>query len=449
MLVADLFCGLGGASAGIEAALDRPVDIAVNHDPEAIALHRANHPRTRHYCESIEKVDPRVALGGDPIDMAWFSPACQHHSRARGGKPVENKSRGLAWMVTSWAARVSPRVCFVENVPDFLTWGPIRNGRPVAKHIGRYYREWVRRLTKLGYNVDWRTLAACDYGSPTTRERVYVIASKDEPRWPMPSHGEPGNLFGLTPYRTAAECIDWSVPVPSIFDRDKELVPNTMRRIARGIRKFVLECDDPYFVGDTVPSLIQVSYGERPGQDPRILDIRRPLGTVVAGGIKHGLVVAFLARHFGGKGTSGSSMREPVRTVTTVDHHAIVTATLEGRPDHSESVAAFLTTYYGTAIGSSLRRPLNTATTHDRFALVMVKGVPHRITDIGMRLLTPRELARAQGFPDSFILDAQVNGRNLSKTAQVRMVGNSVCPDMAEAIIRANIQHPNAFRAAA
>lgn len=447
MLIVDGFAGGGGASSGIELALGVSPSIAINHDPEAIAMHRANHPSTIHYCESIYKVRPEVATGGASPDFAWFSPACQHFSSARGGKPVTNRARGLAWTVTSWAQRVRPRVIAVENVTEWLTWGPLdENGRPRTKDAGRYFRAWCAKLRHLGYTVDWRKLRACDYGAPTTRERLYVLASLDgASRWPAPTHGEPGNCLGLAPYRSAAECIDWSVPCQSIFDRDRPLVEATLRRLARGVQRFVIDDSNPYIVGgDRAATLAQVGYGERPGQAPRVFDIRKPLSTVVAGGNKHELVVAFLARHFGGRGTDGSSLRQPMRTVTTQDHHALVTATLDGEPDHSAQVAAFLMTYYSSSTGSSLRAPLPTVTTHDRFALVTVDGYPHRITDIKTRHLTPRELATAQGFPADYVLDPVIDGKPLSRSAQVRMVGNSVCRQVAAAIARANVRTPEA-----
>ena len=451
MLIVDGFAGGGGASTGIEWGSGFAPTIAINHDPEAIAMHAINHPSTRHYCESIYKVRPEVATAGASPDFAWFSPDCTHFSQAKGGKPVSSGRRGLAWMVTAWAQRTSPRMIAVENVPQFLTWGPLDvNDRPRADAAGRYFRAWASKLRRLGYRVDWRRLRACDYGAPTTRERLYVLAGLEcDPRWPEPTHGEPGNVLGLAPYRAAAECIDWTIPCRSIFDREKPLVAKTLARIARGVQKFVIDDPDPYIVGgDRAATLVQLSFGEREGQAPRVYDIRRPLSTVVAGGVKHALVVAFLARHFGGRGTPGSSLREPARTVTTQDHHALVTATLDGQPDRSEQVAAFLMSYYGTSTGSSLRAPLPTVTTHDRFALVTVHGVPHRITDIATRHLTPRELASAQGFPADYVLDPQIDGKPLSRTAQVRMIGNSVCPPVAAAIVRANVGAGAARRAA-
>lgn len=255
-------------------------------------------------------------------------------------------------------------------------------------------------------------------------------------------------MFGLPPHRDAASCIDWTVPCRSIFERERPLVEKTLARIARGIDKFLINDPDPYIVGGGAGFLIQKGFGERVGQDPRTFDIRRPLSTVVAGGVKHELAVAFLARHFGGSGTAGSRMDEPARTVTTQDHHALVEAVLDGEPDRSEQVAAFLMAYYGTGTGQSLRRPLRSVTTRDRFALVTIHGIEHRITDIRTRHLIPRELARAQGFPDSYVFNRGANGRALSTSAQVRLIGNSVCPPVGAAIVRANCEDLIARQAA-
>lgn len=472
-LIVDSFAGGGGASLGIEMALGRSPDIAVNHDAEAIAMHAANHPATYHYLDDVWHVDPAAACAGRPVDLAWFSPNCTFFSRARGGKPLDRGNRALAWVVVRWAKAVRPRVIALENVVELLKWGPLdEHDRPRPEKAGFTWRRWVRELERIGYRVEWRVLRACDYGAPTTRERLFVVARCDgeEIRWPAPTHGPAGNLFGLAPYRTAAEVVDWSIPCPSIFDRD--LADATLRRIATGIVRHVIRAAEPFVVtmrggdsshiaasasslGDPLrtvsaggnhhaivsPTLIQTSYGERVGQSPRVLDLHQPLGTVVAGGQKHALVAAFLARHFGGpngNGNAGSSLRAPVPTVTTQDHNALVTAELGG-PDRRAEVRAFLATYYGTDQRGDLRDPLATVTTRDRFGLVTIEGVAHEIWDIGMRLLVPRELARAQGFPDTYVLDPVHNGKRLSKTAQVRMIGNSVAAPVAAAVVRANV----------
>jgi len=495
-LVVDNFAGGGGASLGIALALGRGPDIAVNHDAEAIAMHLANHPETHHYCESVWDVDPIKACGGEPVSLAWFSPDCKHFSKAKGGKPVEKGIRGLAWIVVRWAKAVRPALIVLENVEEFQTWGPLADdGRPDPARKGYTYRSWVRKLEGAGYRVEARELRACDYGAPTIRKRLFVIARCDGLPivWPAPTHG-PGRAL---PWRTAAECIDWSLPCPSIFGRKRPLAENTLRRIARGMWKHVLEAADPFIVplthhGDarthsirdpfpTVtaahrgelayisPTLIQTGYGERPGQVPRVPGLDKPLGTVVAGGAKHALVAAFLAKHYGGHEGSGASLRQPFATVTTIDHHALVSSHLlklygssaQGVPlaepmptvtaggGHLAEVRAFLLKYYSTDGQPDLRTPMHTVTTKDRFGLVTVAGEDYAIVDIGMRMLTPRELARAQGFPDSYRLCDVDTSLPLSKTAQVRMIGNSVCPPMARAIVAANYVETSDRRAAA
>ena len=461
-LIIDSFAGGGGASTGIELALGRGPDIAINHDDEALALHAANHPLTRHYCENVWKVDPVEVCGGRRPALAWFSPDCRHFSKAKGGKPRSKKSRSLAWVVVRWARAVRPRVIILENVEEFATWGPLLpDGRPCPARKGFTFRRWRAQLEDCGYEVEFKELRACDYGAPTSRKRLFVIARSDGLPivWPTPTHG-PGRL----PYRTAAECIDWSIPCPSIFTRKKPLAEATLRRIARGVRRYVIEEAEPFIVpmrgtdaahssvhstrsplstvtgggthhGLVVPTLVQTGYGERPGQDPRSLDLHRPLGTVVGCGVKHALVAAFLARHYGGHENDGAPLGRPIHTITTQDHHHLVTVGLAER--RTEQVRAFLLKYYSTNQDPRLEEPLHTVTTKDRFGLVTVAGVDYEIADISMRMLVPRELYRAQGFPDTYKIDVQHNGRPLSKTSQVRMVGNSVCPPLAAALVRA------------
>lgn len=525
-LVIDSFAGGGGASLGIEQAIGRPVDIAINHDREAIAMHMANHPETKHYQEDVWGVDPVKATGGQAVALAWFSPDCTHHSKARGGKPRDKNIRGLAWVALRWAAKVRPRVIILENVEEFRSWGPLnRRRRPKRAHKGETFDRWVRQLRELGYDVEWRELRACDFGAPTSRKRLFVIARCDgEPiAWPAPTHSDPKKpMFALAPYRTAAECIDWTIPTPSIFERPKPLAAATLRRIANGIRRYVIESPEPYVVnlthggrleslrepfttitgahrgekalvtpflagithnksggqttpGDSpmptittskggeqaliAPTLVQTGYGERAGQSPRSLDIEEPLGTVVGGGAKHALVAGFLAKHFGGHETPGSSLDEPADTVTARDHHSLVASNLlklygtnsgagmeEPMPTvtatgwHLGEVRAFLAAYYGNdKDGQAVSDPFRTVTSKERFGLVTVEGMPYAIVDIGMRMLAPRELFRAQGFPDGYIIDAVVAGRRLSKTDQIRMCGNSVCPPIARALVEANV----------
>lgn len=445
-LIVDCFAGGGGASTGIEWALGRSPDIAVNHDPEALAMHQANHPRTLHLVGDIWDVSPAAVAEGRPVGLLWASPDCKHFSKAKGGSLKRSKEiRSLAWVVVEWARSVRPRVIILENVEEFQTWGPLdEHGRPDPARKGETFAEWLAALRAEGYVVEWRELRACDYGAPTTRKRLFLIARCDGLPivWPSPTHGR---LDGL-PYRSAAECIEWSLPCPSIFARTRPLAENTLRRIARGIRRFVIESARPFIIpvshaGDdraqsidepvrtitassrspfalVAPTLIQTGYGERPGQAPRALDLQAPLGTVVAGGAKHALVCAFLAKHYGGNETPGSSLGRPFDTVTCKDHHALVTAALG--PARNESVRAFFTEHH-------LGEPR-----------VTVDGMIYEVVDIGMRMLEPRELFRAQGFRDDYRIAPIVNGKPLTKTAQVRMCGNSVSPPMAAALVAAN-----------
>ncbi|PZM63477.1 DNA cytosine methyltransferase [Paenibacillus dendritiformis] len=564
-IIVDNFAGGGGASTGIELATGRSVDIAINHDPAAIAMHIANHPETEHYCESVWDVDPRKATRGRPVGLAWFSPDCKHFSKAKGGKPVEKNIRGLAWVAVRWAATVRPRVIILENVEEFKTWGPLtEDGQPDISQKGRTFRSFVNALRRHGYVVEWQELRACDYGAPTIRKRLFLVARCDGRPivWPEPTHGDPESpevkSGKLLPWRTAAEIIDWSIPCPSIFERKKPLAENTLRRIARGIERFVINnptpfivrvnhsgsnhhyCDSieepfktvtskngwglvtPYiarigqtgFGGDRLqydiedplttvttkaehllvtpvlgvntsghpgsppteplrtvttgghhmlisPTLIQMGYGERPGQEPRILDLGKPIGTVTAGGNKFGLAAAFLAKHYGGGYTGpGNGADEPLSTVTTVDHNALVTSHLiklrgtcqDGQPVtepmptitagglHVGEVRAFLLKYYGSADnGQQLDEPLHTVTTKDRFGLVTIAGVDYQIVDIGMRMLEPHELFAAQGFPPDYIIDRDHQGQKYSKAAQVARCGNAVPPPFAEALVRANL----------
>lgn len=497
-LVVDLFAGGGGASTGIEAAIGRHVDLAVNHDAAAVSLHEANHPQTRHFVSDVFEVDPLAVTDGQPVGLLWASPDCKHFSKAKGGKPVSKRVRGLAWVVVKWAKLARPRIICLENVEEFQTWGPLVDGRPCPDRKGRTFERWVGQLRGLGYAVEWRELRACDYGAPTIRKRLFLVARRDGQAivWPEPTHAaKPAKVSGLRPWRTAAECIDWSLPCPSIFERDRPLADATLRRIAHGVMRYVVNAAKPYIVrigqtghGDggkvrsideplsTVttkaehllvsPTLVQTGYGERAGQAPRVPGLDKPLGTVVAGASKHAVVAAFLAKHY--TGVVGSSMDAPIGTVTTQDHHSLVAAnmvklrgtsnstaveeplhTISAGGQHHAAVCAFLTAYYGSNQDTPLDDPLHTVTTKPRFALVMVDGVPHEISDIGMRMLQPRELYTAQGFPASYIIDRGHDGRVLPKDAQVRMCGNSVCPPLAEALVRANFAERQALRVAA
>jgi DNA (cytosine-5)-methyltransferase 1 len=708
-LIIDNFAGGGGTSTGLEEAFGRPVDIAINHDPEALALHAMNHPHTKHLCESVWDVDPIKVTNNQPVGLVWLSPDCKHFSKAKGGTPVAKNIRGLAWVTLRWAAKCKPRVIMLENVEEFKTWGPLLvdaegNFRPDPSKKGKTFESFLRQLRGHGYTVDHKEMRASDYDTPTIRKRFFLVARRDglPIRWPSPTNGAPtsaGVLAGnLAPWRTAAECIDWSIPCPSIFERKRPLADATMRRIAKGIMRYVVDSAAPFIVGQggpiysgkpvssaqpfgtlttenhravVVPSIVpvthqgsdrsdsihepfrtitsanrgekalatatmvQVGYGERAGQAPRALDIEKPMGTVVAGAGKAALVTAFLNEHAnasnqrtmpadeplrticaqvkgghfsavsatlvgvggragesrprgadepvatvtakgdtalvtahiqrdmgmsvghpadvpmatvmpggGGKsalvtahitkfrtGATGSDMNEPVPTITAGPKenpagapHAlgVVTASLvhmghgegigggkrfshgvrdveqplntitaSGSPgavvtsslvklrgtsstagmdeplhtvsaggQHHAEVRAFLVKYYGTDQDPRLEEPLHTVTTKDRYGLVTIQGVDYQIVDIGLRMLEPAELYRAQGFPAAYVIREipdpkllfkdghQAEGNPLAlprvpltKSAQVRMCGNSVCPPMARALIQANFTH--------
>jgi DNA (cytosine-5)-methyltransferase 1 len=390
-VIADSFAGGGGVSTGIEMALGRSPDLAVNHDPEAIAMHRANHPTTEHRIESVWQVDPRTACHGKPVALAWFSPDCKHHSKAKGGKPRDQRIRGLAWVAVRWAFRVAPRVIILENVEEFRDWGPLHRrgadaGKPIKARRGELFRRFVNALVDLGYTVEHRLLLACDYGAPTKRRRLFLIARHDglSIRWPAPTHG-PEHTGRPHRHRTAAEVIDWSIPCPSIFERAKPHAKATRARVARGVNRFVLEAPRPFFVHLThgmrgmrerdirvhdsldplptitganrgelalvVPSLVHCSNGERPGQAPRIYDIQQPHPTIVAQGLKTSLVVAHLAKHYGERRPGevmGQQLDLPIGAVTTRDHHALV--------------AASLVKFYGTSSARPVSEPLDTVT---------------------------------------------------------------------------------------
>lgn len=680
-LIVDNFAGGGGASTGIEMAIGRSVDIAINHDENAVAMHRTNHPDTLHYCESVFDVSPAAATSGKPVGLAWFSPDCRHFSKAKGAKPVEKAIRGLAWIVIRWALDVGPRVMLLENVEEFKTWGPLLAAemRPDPARVGETFRAFVGMLTTgipadhpalvecceflelsleseqaqrlisgLGYDLDCRELRASDLGTPTIRKRFFMVMRRDDQPivWPETTHGDPKSaavLAGkLAPFRTAAECIDWSIAARSIFDRKRPLAENTLKRIARGIQRFVIDSADPFIVkcnhtttrgkydcfrgqeldeplqtitkthgfavavphltkfrtGATgqpvtdpvptvtagtskrpggnghalgvveaelapflagnggseyqakprpldkpahtilkesracivapviarqfgasighradepsatitaggggksqlvVPTLIQMGYGERPGQVPRVPGLDKPLGTVVAGGGKHAVVGAFLAKHYGGNYQgAGVGLGEPAHSVTTIDHHALVTAQVVGvggragksRPRDVSEPLQTMTTKADAAIVSShlvkLRgtcrdgqradEPMPTITVggqhvgevkttlavedydeeraqqvlaflreycgEDSTGLVDIDGVTFRIVDIGMRMLQPHELYRAQGFPEWYIIDRDYRGVKYSKDKQVARCGNAVPPPFAEALVRANL----------
>jgi DNA (cytosine-5)-methyltransferase 1 len=452
-LIIDNFAGGGGTSTGLEAAFGRPVDIAINHDPEALAMHAMNHPHTRHLCESVWDVDPIKVTNNQPVALVWLSPDCKHFSKAKGGTPVEKHIRGLAWVALRWVAKCKPRALMLENVEEFKTWGPLiidadGKARPDPAKRGKTFDSFVRQLRAHGYQVEWRELRACDFGAPTIRKRFFLVARRDglPIRWPEPTHGtpaSPGVLAGLLqPHRTAAECIDWSLPCPSIFDRKRPLAEATLRRIAKGIMRYVVNAANPFIVntanskttgrGPNVwpsdepirtvtsapgfavvsPTLVQTGYGERDGQSPRALDIERPLGTVVSGG-KHALVSAFLNEHANASTQRVFAADEPMRTIcgqVKGGHFGLVSASLVGvggragdsRPrgvdeptatitakgDTAVGVA-FLAKHYTGVVGSELADPIGTVTSTDHHSLVHAHLTKFRTGSTGSDLGEP------------------------------------------------------------
>jgi len=420
---------------GIEQAMGRSVDIAINHDPEAIAMHEANHPHTQHFTSDVFEVDPIEVCQGRPVGLAWFSPDCKHFSKAKGSKPVSKKIRSLAWVAMKWAKLIKPRVIMLENVEEFQTWGPLNDdNKPCPIRKGLTFRRFINEFEKLGYQVEWKELKACDYGAPTIRKRLFLIARCDgQPIvWPEPTHGPEK---GLLPYNTAADCINWSLPCHSIFltkeqakaqklNIKRPLAEKTMQRIAKGMDRYVINTNNPFIV----PSFITEHAN---GSNQRNMPSDEPLRTICAQ-VKGGhfaLVAASFVTYYGAKKKDvefrGFSPKDLVPTQTSENRFALV--------------YAFLVKYYGNdKDGVKLDAPMHTVTVRDRFGLVTVSGQDYKINDIGMRMLTPRELYRAQGFPNQYIISPIYNGKTLTKTAQVRMCGNSVSPVLAKALVEAN-----------
>lgn len=473
-VLVDLFAGGGGASEGIESFFGRPIDIAVNHSIEAIEMHKANHPETKHYCENVFDVDPRVVLKGDDgrqkvVGYLWASPDCTHHSKSRGGVPVRRDIRGLAWIVVRWCLYADVRSFSIENVPEFMSWCPTvmteAGEMPDKTRAGETFQAFIDVLTTglspkhpafkemyeflklkdeydiglkmqlvkgLGYSLDYKKMKAHHFGAPTIRERLFIHASKDRPvAWPKPTHGPQ-----LQPYRTAADCIDWSLPVKSIFGRKRPLAEKSMERLARGIDRFVINNDKPYLLEGSQRVSFITEYANASHQ--RNFSVTEPLRTICAG-VKGGhfaLVSAELEKLDSEslqagyimkmRGTNlGHQLDQPLHTISAGGtHHAFV--------------AAFLIKYYGNSFGEDLRTPLGSVTTRDRFGLVVIKGEQYQIVDIGLRMLTPRELFNAQGFREDYIIDHSHDGKPTTKRAQVARCGNSVPPPFSYAIARAN-----------
>ncbi len=424
-LIVDNFAGGGGASTGIEMATGYSVDIAINHDPEAIRMHKANHPNTMHYCEDVWQVDPVAACKGHPVGLAWFSPDCKHFSKAKGGKPKDKFIRGLAWVACRWAGLVRPRVIMLENVEEFKTWGPLNRGHhPIKSKQGKTFEKFVQQLTDLGYDVQFRELVAADYGAPTTRKRWYAIFRRDgkDIVWP-----DQTNFKDSEPkWKQCGEYIDWSDLGKSIFDRPKPLADATQKRIANGIRKYILE-SEPYIVQDKRAAAFIIQYhGEQKAGDARGQLLSEPIKTIDTSN-RYGLVTAFITKFY--KSGIGQGCDEPLHTITT-------------SPGHFGLVSAFLIKYYGTGGGQELKMPLATITTKDRFGLVNVildiDGEAYIIKDIFLRMLKPEELKRMQGFPDDYIINRDIDWKPYPIKEQVARIGNSVVPIMAEALVRSN-----------
>ncbi|HHQ4916314.1 TPA: DNA cytosine methyltransferase [Aeromonas hydrophila] len=398
-IVVNNFAGGGGASTGIEMALGRSPEIAINHDPDAISMHTVNHPTTEHYCESVWDIVPRDVVAGRPVGLVWLSPDCKHFSKAKGSTPVSKKIRGLAWVTLRWAATVRPRVIMLENVEEFQTWGPLLidaegNARPDPAKKGRTFNSFINALRRQGYKVEWRELRACDYGTPTIRKRLFLIARRDGAPivWPKPTHGDPASAEvkagKLLPWPTAADVIDWSIPCPSIFERKRPLAENTLRRIAKGLERFVINAAEPF--------IVNTRNGEREGQQPRIRGIDQPLWTVTAQGSQGAICIPILApfitEHANASQQRNMPANEPLRTICAQvkgGHFALVSpviarqfgrsvgqsveeplGTVMAKADKSQLVTAFLAKHYTGVVGAELTQPLPTVTTVDHNALV-------------------------------------------------------------------------------
>lgn len=538
-IIVDSFAGGGGASTGIELATGKTVNIAINHDPDAILTHKTNHPYTEHYQASVWDVDPREVCRGRPVGLAWFSPDCKHFSKAKGAALVDRNIRGLAWIVLRWAALVRPRVIMLENVEEFQTWGPVRKGRPVKSKSGQTFRKWKRQLTDLGYKIEHKELVAADYGAPTTRKRFVLVARCDGKPivWPKPTHAPSESDMvkagKLHRWRSASEIIDWSIPAYSIFDSREEirqkygvnavrpLADNTMRRVIRGVDKFTIKSGNPF--------IVECNHGG----DGHTRCVKEPVNTVTGkytGGLCNPIMVPFTFSNTGG--SVGANAGEPVHTIRTAGGQILSAANLiQYHTEQTENVranglqgpiptvdasnrygltCANLVEYYGNGNPLDITEPMHTITAHDREAvtavhivefkgadigqslnkplrtitasagefadlravlkkadcgslgrwpeirallnhycgyhlakdevlLLEIGGTAWYIADITLRMLTPRELYNAMGFPPDYIIDRDYKGNTYGKTKQVARCGNAVCPPLAEAMVRANL----------
>ena len=427
-LIIDCFAGGGGASVGIEMALGRSVDIAINHDPDAILMHKTNHPGTLHLTEDIFKVDLQKYVGNQHVALMWASPDCTSHSKAKGGQPRKQGLRILPWAVYKHAKAILPDVIIMENVEEIQQWGPLdEKGHPIKERAGEDYRKFISAMKNIGYEFDSRELVAANYGAPTTRKRWYAVFRRDGKQivWPKPTHNRFG-ADGLKPYEQCGDYIDWSDLGKSIFDRPKPLAEATQKRIANGIKKYIVDNPEPYIVRNKEALAFIIQYhGETRQGDSRGQLLTEPIKTIDTSN-RYGLVTAFITKYY--KTGIGQGCDEPLHTITT-------------SPGHFGVISAFLVKYYGTGCGQVLNEPLGTITTKDRFGLVNVlvdiHGEKYIISDIFLRMLKPEELKMMQGFPKDYIIDRDYKWRNYPIAKQVARIGNSVVPVMAEALVKA------------
>lgn len=425
-ILIDCFAGGGGASVGIEMALGRPVDIAVNHDPDAILMHKTNHPGTLHLTEDIFKVDLKKYVKGKHVALMWASPDCTSHSKAKGGKPREKGLRILPWAVYKHAKAILPDVILMENVEEIQQWGPLdKKGHPIKERRGEDYKKFIMAMKSLGYKFDCRELVAADYGAPTTRKRWYAIFRRDgqEIVWPMPTHFKDRE----PQWKPCGDYIDWSNLGKSIFERKKPLADATMKRIANGIRKYIIDNPSPYIVKNKEAVAFMIQYhGETKAGDSRGQLLTEPIKTIDTSN-RYGLVTSFITKYY--KSGIGQGCDEPLHTITT-------------SPGHFGLISAFLIKYYGSGVGQELTDPLATITTKDRFGLVNVlieiEGEQYILKDIFLRMLKPEELKLMQGFPKDYIINRDYNWKPYSIAKQVARIGNSVVPIMAKKLVEVN-----------
>ena len=425
-IIVDCFAGGGGASVGIEMALGKPVDIAVNHDPEAIRMHKVNHPNTLHLTEDIFTVDLENKIHGQEVDLMWASPDCTSHSKAKGGQPRISGLRMLPWAVHKHAMAIKPNVIIMENVEEIQQWGELdENGYPIKELAGLEYKRFMSKMQELGYVYKTAELIAADYGAPTSRKRWYAVLRRDGKDVVIPKKTHSKNGVFLPKWKECGDYIDWTDLGRSIFDRKKPLAEATQRRIAFGIKKYIIDNPNPYIVKDESATAFMIQYhGETRYGDSRGQLLTEPIKTIDTSN-RYGLVTAFLTKFY--KTGIGQGMDEPIHTITT-------------SAGHFGLVSAFLIKYYGTGCGQTMDDPIGTITTKDRFGLVTLQigGEEYAIKDIFLRMLKPEELKVLQGFPEDYIIDHDINWKPYPIKEQVARIGNSVVPIMAREIVRAN-----------